>query len=88
MKGSLRQRSVGSWELTIDLERDALGKWRRKFLTVRGTKAQARRKLREILSILDRGIDLPAENILLRDWLDRWIADVITPHRRQRTKER
>ena len=39
MKGSLRQRSPGSWELTVDLGRDPLGRRRRKHLTVRGTKA-------------------------------------------------
>ena len=41
MKGSLRQRSPGSWELTVDAGRDALGKRRRRFLTLRGAKAQA-----------------------------------------------
>ena len=33
MKGSLRQRSPGSWELTVDQRHDALGKRRRKHLT-------------------------------------------------------
>ena len=58
MKGRIRQRSAGSWELTVDLGRDGLGKRRRKYLTGRGTEAQARRKLREILSTLDRVIAL------------------------------
>ena len=31
---------------------------------------------------------LPAEKILLRDWLDRWVQEIIAPNRRQRTKER
>ena len=88
MKGSLRQRSPGSWELTIDTGRDALGKRQRKFVTVQGTKAQAQRRLRELLSILDKGLGLPAEKILLRDWLDRWMQEIIAPNRRQRTKER
>ena len=87
MNGSIRQRSAGSWELTVDLGRDVQGKRRRKYHTVRGTKAQARRRLRELLSVLDRGIDLPTEKILLRDWLDRYMADVVTPQRRQGTKE-
>ena len=47
MNGSLRQRSAGPRELTVDLGRDGGGKRRRKYLTVRGTKAQSRRKLRE-----------------------------------------
>ena len=33
MKGSIRQRSPGSWELTVDQGRDALGKRRRQLLT-------------------------------------------------------
>ena len=88
MKGSLRQRSPGSWELTIDTGRDALGRRQHKFITVQGTKAQAQRRLRELLSILDKGLGLPAEKILLRDWLDRWMQEIIAPNRRQRTKER
>ena len=87
MKGSLRQRSPGSWELTIDTGRDALGKRQRKFVTVQGTKAQAQRKLREFLTSLDQGIALPTEKILLRDWLDRWMQER-TPQWRQNTKER
>ena len=88
MKGSIRQRSPGSWELTVDLGRDALGQRQRRFLTVRGAKAQAQRKLRELLSTLDKGLALPGGKILLRDWLDRWLAERITPNRRQGTKER
>ena len=88
MKGSLRQRSPGSWELRVDLGRDAFGKRQRKSKTVRGTKAHAQRLLREMLTALDKGIGLTNERILLRDWLDRWMAERITPHRRQRTKER
>ena len=88
MKGSLRQRSDGSWEITLDTGQDGLGKRKRKYLTVRGTKAQAQRKLRELLSTLDKGIPLPTSKILLRDWLDQWLHEIIAPNRRQRTKER
>ncbi len=41
MKGSIRQRSAGTWELTVDLGRDPIGRRRRKYHTVRGTDAQA-----------------------------------------------
>ena len=36
MKGSIRQRTPGSYELTIDMGRDELGRRRRKFVTIRG----------------------------------------------------
>ena len=48
MRGSIRQRTPGSWELTVELGYDASGTRRHKFETVRGTKAQ--RRLRELLS--------------------------------------
>jgi hypothetical protein len=68
MKGSLRQRRPGSWELTIDLGRDALGQRRRKYLTVRGIKGQAQRKLREFLTTLDKGLGIPTKKMRLGDW--------------------
>jgi hypothetical protein len=45
MNGSIRKRSKDSWELNIDMGRDTSGKRRRKFLNVKGTKAEAQRKL-------------------------------------------
>ena len=36
MKCFIRQRSAGTWGLTVDLGRDLAGKWRRNYTTVRG----------------------------------------------------
>ena len=58
MNGSIRKRSGSSWELTIDLGRDQDGKRRRKFVAVKGSKAEAQRKLREVLASLDKGLPL------------------------------
>ena len=55
---------------------------------MRGSKAKAQRELRKLLSTLDRGIDIPDDRITLRDWLSRWMREVIEPHRRQATMER
>ena len=41
MNGSIRSRGKGTWELTVDLGRDANGERRRKFVNVKGTKAHA-----------------------------------------------
>ena len=49
MKGRIRRRSKNSWELTIDVGRDAQGRRQRKFLSVQGKKADAERKLRRSL---------------------------------------
>ncbi len=53
MKGRIRQRSPGSWEVSFDLGRDPLGNRRRKSFTGRGTKAEAQRRLREMLTALN-----------------------------------
>ena len=88
MKGRIRQRSPGSWEVSFDLDRDPLGNRRRKSLTVRGTKSEAQRKLREMLTALDQGRNPVPADVSLRDWLGRWLADEIAPpKRRQRTLE-
>ena len=58
MKGSLRQRTRGSWELASELGKDALGNRRREYVTVQGNKTEARCKLRELLTAVDRGIML------------------------------
>ena len=88
MKGRIRQRSPGSWQISYELGRDALGKRKTRSITVRGTKAEAQRKLREVLTALDNGgIPEPAD-LPLRQWLDRWMDEVITPARRLNTADR
>ena len=69
MKGSIRRRSKDSWEISIDLGRDAEGNRRRKFLNVKGKKADAERKLREILSTLDKGLPLDMSKETLGTYL-------------------
>ena len=88
MKGTIRQRSPGSWRLEVYLARDSSGKRLRHMETVRGRKSEAQRRLREILADLDQGIAPPMERYTLRDWLDAWMHDMIVPHRRQKTIER
>ena len=88
MKGSIKQRSPGSWQIRVFLGRDAQGKIMRRNETVRGKKADAERRLREILTEVDRGITQPQQRYTLAQWLDKWIADVIIPNRRQKTVDR
>ena len=66
MSGSIRRRSKNSWELTIDQGRGPKGKRIRKCVSVRGKKADAERKLREILNALDSG--LPMDRSRMRIW--------------------
>ena len=88
MKGSIKQRSPGSWQIRVFLGRDANGKIVRHNETVRGKKADAERRLREILTELDKGIAPPQQRYKLAQWLEKWMTDVIIPNRRQKTIDR
>jgi len=54
MKGYIRQRSKGKWEITIDIGRDpSTSKRSRLYESVRGTKKDVQRRLVELLANLD-----------------------------------
>lgn len=88
MNGSVRRRSKNSWELTLDLGKDADGKRQRRFVNVKGKRTDADRKLRELMASLDKGLPINTKKITVSEWLDRWIAEHIAPTKRQRTIER
>lgn len=75
MKGHIRQRSRGSYQISYYLDRDEFGKRRIKAETIRGTKAEAQRLLRARLSALDKGENPMPTNTPLLDWLDRSISE-------------
>lgn len=88
MKGTVRQRNPGSWEIQVFLGRDVNGKRMRKTETVRGKKADAQRRQREILSELDRGITPAKTRYKLSEWLDKWMEEKIVPKGKQKTIDR
>ena len=77
MNGSIRKRSKNTWELTVEVGRDAGGKRKRKYLNVKGTKAQAQQKLRELLTSLDKGMPVDTSKISLGEFLGRWLQDYV-----------
>ena len=84
----IRQRSKGSWEVTVFLGRDENGKRLRVWETVQGTKADAQRRQREILSEMDRGITPVKAKYKLGEWLDKWMQDKIIREEKQKTIDR
>ena len=88
MEGRIRQRTPGRWQISFDLPRGPSGKRKTKAKTIKGTKAQAERKLREMLTVLDKGQNPVPADVTLREWLDRWMSEKIAPpKRKQRTQE-
>ena len=71
--GSIEERSKGRWRVTVELPRDpATGKRRRRRFTVRGTKRDAQRALREALSERDHG-GVDPNRITTGEWLEHWV---------------
>ena len=75
MRGSIRQRSKGSWEITIDIGRDlATGKRLRHFQSVRGNKKHAQQRLAELLVSIEQGSYSKPRRLTLGEWLENWIG--------------
>ena len=86
MKGSIRQRSKGSWEITIDVGRDpATGKRQRHFESVRGSKKAAQQRMHELLHTLERGSYIKPERITLGEWLENWLNGYVATNCSLRT---
>lgn len=73
MEGHLRQRNRGHWELIVDIGRDPLsGRRRQRSRTVHGTKREAQRELRRLITEVEDG-QVTGTETTLGDLLDRWL---------------
>jgi integrase len=84
MRGSIKQRSTGSWTLTFDLgyaSDPATGQRRRrqKRVTVRGTKRQAQAHLTDLLRAANRGELVEPSKRTVGEWLTEWLDKAIKP---------
>ena len=88
MKGHIRQRSKGSWAIILDLGRDADGKRRQKWHTVRGTKKDAQRELAKLLHQLHTGEYIEPTQMTVVDYLKTWLRDYAKVNVAGKTYER
>jgi integrase len=72
-QGYLRQRSAGSWTVTVFLGKGAEGKPRQATKTVRGTKHEAEREMARMIAERDRGVDLRPERLTVTELASRWL---------------
>jgi len=88
MKGHIRQRSKGSWEIFYEMAADTVtGRRRQKSQTVKGTKREAQRVLREVLMSLEQGAYVKPNKVTLGDWLRQWLKDYASMNTTDRTQE-
>lgn len=72
--GTIEERSPGRWRVTVEFPRDPVAaKRRRNRFTIRGSKRDAQRALRDALGERDHGVDITPAKITVADWLTRWL---------------
>jgi integrase len=85
MRGSIRQKSKNSWQITVDIGTGTDGKRRRHFETVRGRKGDAQRRLTELLGSLDKGMYTSPSKLTVADHLRNWLNDYVKTNCSPRT---
>ncbi len=85
MKGSIRERRKGTWEIQVYTGVGPDGKRRRHFETVHGRKGDAQRRLNEMLAGLEKGVPPPTGRITVADHLHNWLNGYVKANCSART---
>ncbi len=83
MRGSIKQRSPGSWTIRLDLgyQIDASGRRRRtqQTTTFRGTKREAESYLAGLVRAVDRGESVRRSTLTVAEWFTEWLEKAVKP---------
>lgn len=82
----IRARGRG-YSVIMDVGLDANGRRKQKRFTVKGTRADAEKKLRELLRTVDSGAYTDPGKVTVADFLRRWLNEYATPQLGPRTSE-
>jgi len=78
MKGSIRKRGKGSWQIILDTGTGPNGDRRRVYETVRSSrKSDAQRRLNELLVSLEKGVYAPPGRLTLAEHLNNWLTGYV-----------
>ena len=88
MRGHLRKRGQDTWALVVDLGRDPqTDKRRQQWHTVKGTKKDAERELRDLLHRIETGGYVQPAHLTMGAFLEQWLADYAATNTGPRTVE-
>lgn len=88
MRGHITRRARDSYTIVVNLGTDPeTGKRRQQWVTVKGTKRDAERRLSELLSQLDSGTFVRPRKITVGEYLQQWLADYVELHCSPKTIE-
>lgn len=87
--GNITRRGKSSWRIKYEIGRDPVtGERQTRFLTVRGTKKDARRALTRVLHEIDEGAYADATKESVGEYLERWLRDYAKVNVAPKTFER
>ena len=88
MRGHIIKRGKSSYSIAISLGKDpTTGKYKQQWVSVRGTKKDAEKRLSELLHQIDNGTFIIPGKITLAEYLERWLRDYVKPNLAPRTAE-
>ena len=85
MQGNLQKRSKGSWRLRYDGPPDGNGRRRQVTETIRGTRKEAERVLRERIATAENGGYVPKAKDTVNSFLKKWIGTYVATNTTVRT---
>jgi integrase len=89
MRGHLVKRGKSSYTVVLNLGIDPqTGKRKQQWVSVKGTKKDAEKRLSELLHQLDTGIFIRPTKTTLAEFLEKWLADYARPNLSPRGFER
>ncbi len=75
-EGTITRRGKRSWRIKYDLPRDENGARRIAYATVKGTRAEAEKERRRLLTALDKGMHVDPSALTVTEYLDDWLDNV------------
>lgn len=88
MRGYITKRAKDSYTIVLNLGNDpTTGKRKQQWISIKGTKKEAEKKLSELLNQIDTGSFVKPGKLTLGDYLERWLKDYAKPNLAPRTYE-
>jgi len=88
MRGSIIKRSESSYAIVLNLGKDlATGKRKQQWVTVRGNRREAERRLTELLHQLNIGTFIKPSRLTVKEYLQQWLQDYCVANLSPRTHE-
>ena len=85
MRGTILKRAKASWTIIVDVGRGSDGRRNQRWITVKGTRKEAERRLAEILNKVNNGLYIKPSQDTLGGFMGTWLVDHISTRVRPTT---